>query len=118
MTFSFSSATIFQILEKGEIQVSEKERALMLESLFKDIATIVSEKCVDPGTKRPIPVASLERAMREMHFSVNPHRSAKQQALEVIRMLKERIPIERAQMQLKIQGPASASKVLLRISSL
>lgn len=107
--FCFSRKT--QILDKGEIQVSEKERTIMLESLFKDIATVVSEKCVDPSTKRPIPVGNVERAMRDMHYSVNPHRNAKQQALEVIRLLKERIPIERAQMQLKIVGPAAASKV-------
>lgn len=83
----------------------------MLESLFKDIATVVSEKCVDRTTRRPIPVSVVERAMKDMHYSVNPNRNAKQQALDVIRQLKERMPIERAQMQLKICGPAAASKV-------
>ena len=89
----------------------------MLESLFKDIATVVSEKCVDPSTHRPIPVSVVERAMKDMHYSINPHRNAKQQALDVIRQLKEKIPIERAQMQLKILGPAAASKVRTGIDS-
>ena len=33
------------ILEKGQLQVSEKERQVAAEILFRDIAAIVSEKC-------------------------------------------------------------------------
>ena len=32
--------------------------------MFKDIATIVSDKCVDAETKRPIPVTLIEKAMK------------------------------------------------------
>lgn len=35
------------ILEKGELQVSDKERSTELESKFRDIATIITEKCVN-----------------------------------------------------------------------
>ena len=71
----------FQILKKGELQVSEKERGQQLESMFRDIATVVSEKCVNPDTKRPYPVGVIERAMKEIHYSVKPTRSTKQQVL-------------------------------------
>ena len=37
-----STKVCLEILEKGELQVSEKERHAQLESTFKDIATIVS----------------------------------------------------------------------------
>ena len=43
---------VSKILEKGELQVSDKERQIQLESLFKDVATIVAEKCVNPETNR------------------------------------------------------------------
>ena len=74
---------------------------------MKEIATIVAEKCVNPETKRPYTVTMIETAMKsDLHFSVNPNKNAKQQALEVIRMFKEcgTIKIDRAQMRLRIGG--------------
>jgi ribosome maturation protein Sdo1 len=59
--------------------VSEKERQVMNEKVFRDIATIVAEKCVNPETKRPLTVTVVERAMRDLHFSVNEKRNTKQQ---------------------------------------
>jgi len=99
-----------EILKKGELQVSEKERGQQLESMFRDIATVVSEKCVNPDTKRPYPVGVIERAMKEIHYSVKPTRSTKQQALEVIKQLKESIPIARAQMRIKLFIPKEFGK--------
>lgn len=45
-----------QILRKGELQVSEKERKVANENLFHDIAMIVAQKCVNKETKKPFPV--------------------------------------------------------------
>lgn len=91
-----------EILMKGELQVSDKERSSQLDALFKDIATTVADKCVNPEIKRPYPVTTIEKAMKDIHYSVKPNQSAKQQALVVIKMLKESIPIERAQMRLQV----------------
>lgn len=68
-----------QILEKGEVQVSEKERQAQLETMFRDIATIVADKCVNPETRRPYTVGVVERAMKDAHISVKPHKNTKQQ---------------------------------------
>jgi len=103
---------IKQILEKGELQVSEKERQQHQEQQFRDIATIVAEKCVNPDTKRPLTVGIVERAMKDAHYKVHPSKSTKQQALEVIKILKEIIPIQRAQMRLRIVFPPADSKKL------
>ena len=73
------SALLLKILAKGDLQVSEKERSSQLESMFREIATMVAEKCVNPETKRPYTVGLIERAMKDVHFSVNPHKSTKQQ---------------------------------------
>lgn len=91
-----------EILEKGELQVSDKERHSQIDSLFKDIATTVADKCVNPETKRPYPVSIIEKAMKDIHFSINVNRNAKQQALDVIQLLKKEIPLERAQMRVRI----------------
>lgn len=65
------------------MQVAEEERKLMLDNLFKDVAGVLVEKCVNPETGRPYTLALLERALKDVHFNVDPKRSAKQQALEV-----------------------------------
>jgi ribosome maturation protein SDO1 len=89
------------ILEQGELQVSDKERQSQHESLFKDIANTVAsmkteiyllnwalieqifaDKCVNPETKRPYPVTFIEKAMKDVHFSVKPNRNAKQQVFK------------------------------------
>ena len=80
--FPFSENSVVcncQILAKGELQVSEKERNNQLESMFRDIATIVADKCVNPETKRPYTVGIIERAMKDVHYSVITTRSTKQQ---------------------------------------
>ncbi len=61
------------------MQVSDKERTQHLETTFKEIASIVSGKCVNPETKRPYTISIIEQTMRDIHFSVNPNRNAKQQ---------------------------------------
>lgn len=91
-----------EILTKGELQVSDKERHSALDSMFKDIATTVADKCINPENKRPYTVTMIEKAMKDIHFSVKPNRNAKQQALDVIPQLKAVIPLERAQMRLRV----------------
>ena len=49
-----STKVCLEILEKGELQVSEKERHAQLESTFKDIATIVA------GERRVAPVSAVD----------------------------------------------------------
>lgn len=91
-----------EILMKGELQVSEKERQTEMSAMLKEIATNVAEKCVDPETKRPYPVTMIEKAMKDIHYSVKPNKNAKQQVLEVIGLLKAHLPIERAHMRIQV----------------
>ncbi|KAJ3241098.1 hypothetical protein HDU81_001884 [Chytriomyces hyalinus] len=105
---------ILEILRKGELQVGEKERSAQTETMAKEIATIVSQKCINPQTKRPYPVTMIEKSMADLHFSINTNKSVKQQALEVIKQLQEKqlIPIARAQMKLKLVFPGKEAKKL------
>ena len=68
-----------QILAKGELQVSEKERHSQLESSVREIATTVADKTVNPDTNRPYTVTMIEKAMKDIHFSVHPNKNSKQQ---------------------------------------
>ncbi|KAL3153920.1 54S ribosomal protein L2 mitochondrial [Trebouxia sp. C0010 RCD-2024] len=49
----------------------------------------------------------LERALKDVHFSVDLHRNAKQQALEALPVLQAKFAIKRALMRLQIQVPKS-----------
>jgi ribosome maturation protein Sdo1 len=71
--------TSFQVLEKGELQVSGKEREAQLSSQFRDIATIVMEKTINPDTRRPYTITMIERLMHEIHFAVDPNLTSKEQ---------------------------------------
>ncbi|KAJ1922250.1 hypothetical protein H4219_000112 [Mycoemilia scoparia] len=95
---------MMEILRKGEQQVSQKERGHKLDEISRDIATIIAEKCVNPNTKRAYTVNIIEKAISDLHYSVNPNKSTKQQALDVIKQLqaKNLIPIERAQMRVRL----------------
>lgn len=102
------------ILEKGELQVSDGERDHMLESTFKDVATMISEMCVNPSTQRPYPVSTIEQALHDVHFSLKPNKPVKRQALEVIPQLKKLIPLQRAQMRIKFTIATGGNVVSFR----
>lgn len=73
---------------------------------------MVADKCVNPETNRPYPVTIIEKAMKDAHYSIKPHRNVKSQALDVIKLLKEHIPIEKAQMRVKIMVTQCKDKKL------
>ena len=102
------------ILERGEMQVSEKERQAALQSLSRDVCALVSEMCINPVTRRPYPVRLIASGMRDCHFSLQPARPAKSQALALIRQLSAVMPIQRASMRVRISCDAPAAKALMR----
>ena len=102
-----------EVLDRGEFQMSEEERQMMVDALFRDVASRVTDMCVNPETRLPYPLSTIERAMREtLHFAPATNKSAKMQALQVIRQLEVAnvVPIARARMQLRLLVPPSASE--------
>lgn len=96
--------------------MAEKERTNQLESMWRDIATIVTDNCVNPQNQRPYTVTMIEKAMQDLHLSVNPKRSSKSQALDVIKQLQEKqiLPIQRAQMRIRLTLPQTKEAKKLR----
>lgn len=68
-------------MKKGELQVAGKERESQLSNQFRDIATIVMQKTINPETQRPYTISMIERLMHEIHFAVDPHSSSKKQVI-------------------------------------
>lgn len=96
---------IREILDTGETQVNDKEREAQLSVMTREIASMVSERCLNPSTRTPYPTTVVERAMTEvLHYSVRPDKSAKQQCLDVIKQLqaKKALNIVRARLRLQV----------------
>ncbi|KAI1417757.1 UPF0023 family protein [Hypoxylon sp. FL1857] len=54
---------ILEILNKGELQVGEKERAAQLDRVHNEVISIVASKLVDPRTKRVYTTGMIEKAL-------------------------------------------------------
>jgi len=96
------------ILTKGDVQISKQERKVALGKSFKEVASIILSKCINTETMKPFPQNIIERAMKDIHFSVIPNKSSKAMALQLIPQLQEVLPIERAQMKVRLVFPDKA----------
>lgn len=85
-----------------------------MENVYKDIVRTIVDKCVDPATKKAYTTYTIERALRNIGFSVNLNKNVKSQALDAIKQLKKKnvIPIERARMRIRIVVPLEKNCVL------
>ena len=70
-----------EILDKGELQVSEQERQALQDSTFRDVAAIIADKAVNPENNRPYTISMIQNAMKQIHYSVNVSKNAKQQVI-------------------------------------
>lgn len=58
-----TDAIVLEILNKGELQVGERERAAQLERVHNEVVGIVASKLVDPRTKRVYTTGMIEKAL-------------------------------------------------------
>lgn len=72
---------INKILEKGDMQMGDKERDHEMDLMFRDIANIIAEKCVHPDSKRPFSLDSIKNAMKFIHFPIKLNETPKKQAI-------------------------------------
>lgn len=95
---------IKEVLSKGEIQLSEKERQLMINKINNEMLTIISAKCINPQSKKRYPPTMIHKALQELKFTPVINKPAKTQALDAIRLLvsSQIIPITRAKMKVKL----------------
>ena len=100
------------ILQEGELQVNELERKSQQDNILKDIATIISEKCVDSVSGCPVPYTMIMRALEEIHVNIKPNQPAKKQALIIIKEHKEKLGLERAKMRIRLTYPPNSFGLL------
>uniref|UniRef100_A0A2P2I0H8 Ribosome maturation protein SBDS-like n=1 Tax=Hirondellea gigas TaxID=1518452 RepID=A0A2P2I0H8_9CRUS len=106
------SEVCLTILNTGDVQWSDKERKELQENLFKEIANIIADKCIDPETGAAQQSGMIQNAMKELHFSVKTNQGAKKQALTLIPKLATVLSIKRANMRVKVTVPVKEGKKL------
>lgn len=92
------------ILEKGVVQVSEKERMNTNTNIKKYIANIIVEKTYNVETGLPFPQDIISKVLEEIEFKIFDNQDPKKQALKAIKEIidKKIIPIDRKMMKLQI----------------
>ena len=93
---------ILEILDNGELQISDKERDSNFDNMFKDIANIITEKSVHSISKRPISLDSVKQAIRDVFYQIKTDQPAKKQALLCMKKLMRKFLIARAEMKIEI----------------
>lgn len=93
---------IEEILAKGEMQVSAKEREALLENTYKDIVNIIASKVVHPKSKRLFSTETIKAALKEVNFNVQYNKPAKKQAQDAIKVLEKFFHIERTSCLVKL----------------
>ncbi len=100
------------IIQRGEIQLTAKQRKELIESKRKQIIAYISRNCVDSKTGLPLPPTRVELLLDEVKVSIDPFKDAKEQALEIIKVLRTKTPIKISKTLLEIRAsPQHASKV-------
>jgi ribosome maturation protein SDO1 len=93
------------IIKRGVLQLTTEQRKQLIEDKRKQIIAFISRQCVDPRTNLPHPPLRIEQAMRQIHYSIDPFKEAEEQAKDVIKLLREILPLKTEQVQVALRIP-------------
>ncbi len=83
-----------QIIQKGEIQLTQEYREKLREEKRKQIINIIHRNGVDPKTHLPHPPQRIENAFIEAKFHVDEFKSVQEQVQEALKRLRPILPIK------------------------
>jgi ribosome maturation protein Sdo1 len=93
---------IFEILNRGELQIQDMKREDQTALLTKEVATIICQKCFNSEDKSLFSEEVILQAMVETKSRIKVKAPAKKQALRIITILKAVLPIQRSKLRVKI----------------
>jgi len=83
-----------QIIQKGEIQLTQEYREKIREEKRKQIISIIHRNGVDPRTHLPHPASRIENAFEEARFHVDEFKPVNEQVQEAMKKLMPILPIK------------------------
>jgi len=92
-----------EIMKHGELQLTTDQRRQLVEEKRKQIVAFVARNCIDPRTGTPHPPLRKEQAMNQIKYSIDPFKSADEQAKAVIEELRALLPIKMEQMRVAVK---------------
>ncbi len=94
------------MVKKGEIQLTTEFKRKKTEERTKQVAEFISKNAINPQTKLPHPQQRILSAMEQARVHVDPYKSAEQQVDDVIKAIREILPISIEEMTLTVEIPA------------
>ncbi len=91
------------VMKHGELQLTTDQRRQLIEDKKKQIVSIITRNSIDPRTGTPHPPLRIEQAMGQIRLSIDPYKSAEEQAREVIEELRPILPIKMDQMRIAVK---------------
>lgn len=93
------------VLKKGTLQLTMEQRKKLVEQKRKKIISFISRQCVDPKTNLPHPPLRIERAMEQIHYSIDPFEKVEKQAKEIIHLLRPVLPLKTEEVSVSVHIP-------------
>src|SRR5881628_504252 len=84
-----------EIMKTGELQLTTEKR--------RQIVSIITRNAIDPRTGAPHPPLRIEQAMEQIRLSIDPYKSAEEQAKLVIEELRPILPLKMEQMKVAVK---------------
>jgi len=104
-----------EIVKTGEIQLTTEFRRKKMEEKKKQIIAFISRNALDPRSRLPHPPERIQNAMEQARVQIDPFRSADQQVDDVLKAIKEVIPISIEEINLVVEIPAQYSSGMYRV---
>ncbi len=83
-----------EIIQKGEIQLTEEQRREIIEEKKRKIINFISTHAIDAQTNLPLTPTRIEHAMEQVKFRVDPFKSVEKQIEDAISALRSVLPIK------------------------
>lgn len=92
-----------EIMKTGELQLTTDQRRQLIEEKRRQIVSVIVRNCIDPRTGTPHPPLRIEQAMEQIRLSVDPYKTAEEQAKAVIEQLRPILPLKMEQMRIVVK---------------
>src|SRR5438552_644970 len=100
-----------EIMKSGELQLTTEQRRQLIDEKRRQIISIISRNAIDPRSGAPHPPLRIEQALEQIRISIDPYKSAEEQAKQVIEVLRPVLPIKMEQMRIAVKVfPAHAAR--------
>jgi len=94
-----------KIIKEGELQLTTEYKNKLRDEKKKQVIQLIHRTAVDPKTNYPHPIARIENAINDLGIHVDEFKPAEEQVQEVLKKLREVLPISFEMRELSIKVP-------------